>query len=174
MWTEKWFPHGNGAANAVSFFFILSGLVTGYSSFDKHISFSYSKTMEYVSKKLKKVYPLYFITTILAISYSDLAICIANHAFSDMKMWLIQLIKNLLLIQSWFQTGYFSYNGVGWFLSSIMFLYLLKVPITACASKIKENRNNILIFCGICFPVSPYGRIYIGRKFGIYSSVCSI
>lgn len=148
-WAFSWFPHANGSAEAVSFFFILSGLATGYSSFSKEIDISWQKIISHIIKKLKKLYPLYFVTTIFTISYSGLAMYIANHDIVNIKAALVQLFKNLFLIQSWFQQNYFSYNGVGWFLSSIMYCYFLNVPLLACGTRIRHKKNNLFIFISI-------------------------
>lgn len=155
LWIKEyeWLPNEYGAACAVAFFFILSGFGTAYASFNKSVSFSVKAIYEYVVNKLRKNYPLYFVTTIFTISYSQLAIGVLKPSFLDAKEGMIQLFKNLLLIQSWFPEKYFSYNGVGWFLSTIMFLYFLNIPLLSCATKIKRLQNNKLIF-SIIFAVT--------------------
>lgn len=144
-----WFPHGDGAINAVVFFFILSGVVTGYSVYDKEVVFSVGATKQYFLKKIKKVYPLYFITTIFAVAYSGLPAYIANCDYQSAMTTFSQLVKNLLLLQSWFPSGYYAFNGVGWFLSTIMFLYLLSVPLSACMTGIGKKKNwRMTVFAG--------------------------
>ena len=149
VWVPSWFPHGKGAASAVVFFFILSGVVTGYSSYDKAVHYSFVAVIQYVWKKILKLYPLYFITTILAISYSGLPVYIANHDFAGMKNMFRLLMIHLFLLQSWFPQGPITFNGVAWFLSSIMFLYILTVPLTACVTKIKNSISCWYIILGI-------------------------
>lgn len=146
-------PGANGAANGTEFFVLLSGFVSGYSSYNQDISCTLKGIMVYMWKKLKKVYPLYFITTVFTISYSAIPSLVANHLFEGLKSHIIQLVKSLLLVQSWFPTNYFSYNGVGWFLSTIMFLYLLNIPMRACATRIKKMKKAEFVF-GIVFVVS--------------------
>ena len=145
-WVPEWFPHGNGAVNAVSFFFILSGLVTGYSSFQRENFFSVHGIVHFMWRKVKKVYPLYFLTTIFTVCYSKIPFLIAKHDNIALRDEMVQLLKNLFLMQSWFPNGYFSYNGVGWFLSTVFFLYLITVPLLFCASKIKQLHRNIEAF----------------------------
>lgn len=148
-----WFPHENGAANAVEFFILLSGVVSGISSFDKDIKCTAKDIVSYIKKKIFKVYPLYFITTVFTIIYTTtIPSIIAYHDFTNFEGLkillgqLAQLIKNLLLIQSWFPSNYFSYNGVGWFLSTIMFLYVISIPLRALATKIKKTKKPETIF----------------------------
>lgn len=143
----SWFPQGNGAANAVEFFILLSGVASGISSYDKEIYCTISNILSYIKKKIVKVYPLYFVTTIFTITYTSIPSMIAYHDFTGGKEQIFQLTKNLLLLQSWFPTGYFSYNGVGWFLSTIMFLYVINIPLRAVATKIRNLKKSVLIFC---------------------------
>lgn len=145
-----WFPHGNGAANAVAFFFILSGVVTGYSTYNKEVVFSVGVTKQHFWRKIKKVYPLYFVTTIFTVIYSGLPEYVANYDYEKAMATFLRLIRHLLLLQSWFPMGYYAFNGVGWFLSSIMFLYLLNVPLSACMTGIRKKKNWRLIL-GVIF-----------------------
>ena len=92
-------------------FFILSVVVTGYSSYDKAVH-SFVAAIQYVWRKILKLYPLCFITTILAISYSGLPAYIANHDFTGMKNMFRLSIIHLLLLQSWFPKGLITFNGV--------------------------------------------------------------
>lgn len=149
IYVPYWFPHGQGALNAVAFFFILSGVVTGYSIYDKEIVFSVGATKQYILRKIKKIYPLYFITTIFAVIYSDLPAYVANYDYRSALISFSQLVKNLLLLQSWFPTGYYYFNGVGWFISTLMFLYLFNVPLSACMTGIRKKKNWRLITGGI-------------------------
>ncbi len=144
-----WLPSENGAANAVEFFILLSGVVSGISSYEKEIACTIKNIFGYIKKKIVKVYPLYFLTTIFTITYTSIPSMIAYHDFAGTKSQVIQLIKNLLLIQSWFPTNYFWYNGVGWFLSTIMFLYVINVPLRAIATKIRKSKNSEWIFVSV-------------------------
>lgn len=92
------------AAWAVSFFIILSGFLESYLD-EGGLSFSGKDWMGYMTRKLKKLYPLMFITTILAIPYSGLVTQISNHALFGVNgdgVGIITLLRTLLLLQSWF------------------------------------------------------------------------
>lgn len=139
-----------GSANVVVFFIMLSGAVSGYSSYEKDIFFSFTGILKYMWRKLVKVYPLYFITTVFAMSDSGIPQLFASWSKSEMKPFVYQFIRHLFLVQSWYNNEeYFSFNGVGWFLSTIMFLYLLNIPLRAIASKIKKCKNASFLFAGI-------------------------
>jgi len=50
------------------------------------------------------------------------------------------------LIQSWFPTEYFSFCGVGWFLSTIMFLYIFNIPFKYILNKINKFKFKYILY----------------------------
>lgn len=108
---------------SVAFFFILSGFVMaiGYENKICSGSFDYNN---FIKRRLLKIIPLnFFCLTLYCIFpvYCD----ITSHQF-ELKKYLCYII-DALLIQSWIpiKEVYFSGNAVAWFLSSILFCYLL-------------------------------------------------
>lgn len=130
------YPVWNAAVSAVSFFFMLSGALCGYYATEKKCRLSVKNFAADTFRKAKKLYGLYFITTVFAVFWSELPVAVAAFDFAGMKHPLIQLGRNLLMIQSWFPDGYFSYNGVCWYLSTLMFLYVLNLPLTVLIQKV--------------------------------------
>ena len=57
----QFFPRDLGGACAVEFFFLLSGFGSAYSSYNRDVIFSWRGLFDYLKKKLKKAYPLYFV-----------------------------------------------------------------------------------------------------------------
>lgn len=141
------YPTWNGALSAVTFFFMLSGMLTGYSAYGKKVNLNFNSIGRDMWKKIRKMYPLYFLTTMF------IAICIGvptelAHRSETLLNTLVQLAKNLLLVQSWFPEGYFSFNGVGWYLSTLVFLYSLNLPMTVILNRIgKKKRSNEAFTC---------------------------
>lgn len=158
---ETWlffeYPSSNCAAAAVSFFFMLSGVVTAYSTCGKDLQFGWKEEGYYLWRKLKKVYPLYFFTTMYTFLYADTA---SLSALADLSSFPKQLVRNLLLIQSWFSEGAFGYNGVGWFLSSLMFLSIFNLPVMFLLNKINRHPKGrgVLLgsLVGLLFLTSAY------------------
>ncbi len=150
----------------VAFFFILSGFLSAFSAGEKDIKLTVGEIFKYMIKKIKKFYPLYFISIIITMCYtSNIAQSIATNApFHDYKKSVVQLFVDLFLVQSWSETGYFSFNGVGWFLSTIMFLYLMRTPVLSLFCKIKKSIHANKIFAGIL--------VYCVLWIFIYSSFC--
>ncbi len=145
-YAPRFFPGAYGAACAVEFFFLLSGFVSGYSSYGKDVSFSWKGMGTYLVKKLKKVYPLYFTVTMFTVAMTELPRFIAEHKSAE--TWGVGkiLLRHLLLLQSWFPTDYFDFSGVGWFLSTIFFLYILNLPLRALATRIRSHQRSMVIF----------------------------
>lgn len=157
----SWLPGDNGAAYAVSFFFMLSGYLTAYSRYEKPVSCSPKSIIKYVWNKLKKFYPLYFVTLLFAAVYSDIPLSFTiNTGAHLIKPLLIQLLKALLLVQSWFRTDYFAINGVGWFLSTCFFLYLLALPALAVFNAIQKKKYHVLIFTLMVFVLIGFSYFY--------------
>lgn len=168
---EQWlfFPYrtSHSATAAVSFFFMLSGLVTGYSLANKKVIPSGRNIALFQWKKILKVYPLYFLTTMFTVIFSGIPSSLMACDFQGLRPLMIQLGKNLLLIQSWFPVGGHSFNTVGWFLSVLMFLYALSLPFAWLLSKLRSSKyGRILlpvlfggIFCWIVF------YCYVTQKF---------
>ena len=145
----SWFPAVNGAANAVVFFFILSGFASGYSSYDKNVDFSVKASLEYLWKKLKKFYPLYIVMMLLSCLYQGIPEMIIYGDIGGLKYMAKLFMRFALMLQSWFPDVYFMFNGVGWFLSTIMFLYLFNVPLRALMCRIRDRKNSRLIYAAI-------------------------
>lgn len=141
-----------GAANAVSFFFILSGLLTGFSAYNKDEKYSIKYFFTYMFKKIKEYYPLFFFTTMFTVIYSGIPILVANHDFVTLKIYVVELVKNLCLLQSWFPNNICMFNTVGWFLSTIMFLKVFNIPAILLLNKINRNkRKHIILSVLFCF-----------------------
>ena len=102
-----------GGDCGVAFFFILSGFgcSLGYGSKLRDGSFRYAA---FLWRRIRKCYPLHLLC--LA------AFLLLSHAAIDGKVLL-----NVLLLQSWVPDAdwYFSCNSVAWFLSSLLFCYVV-------------------------------------------------
>lgn len=102
-----------GGDCGVAFFFLLSGflLTMGYGERLENGTFRYSA---YLRRRLQKIYPLHLL-------------CLLCYILLFRPVLDIRLPFNALLLQSWvpFRGYYFSYNGVSWFLSSLLCSYLL-------------------------------------------------
>ena len=134
-------PFDAGGDCGVAFFFLLSGFTMsmGYGRSIADGSFRFSR---YLKRRLLKVYPLHLLCLLLFLVLFRPALDGA-------------LPINALLIPD--SAYYFSYNGVSWFLSSLLFSYLL-FPIA-------YRKGNslvlavLLLCCLAVYVIVPYDRI---------------
>lgn len=106
-----------GGSCAVSFFFILSGFILAKVYGDRVLNgdFDYSK---FLVKRLSKVYPVHLLCLIVWVIF--------NMPVIDMNR-ICRLLPNVFLIQSWIPDRglYFSGNALSWFLSDMLFFYMI-------------------------------------------------
>ena len=143
-WHLNWFKQPDLGARMVEIFFACSGVCVGYLYYDRNISDKFSDAFFFTLNKIKKFYLLHFITFILSagILYYKL------YNAGDLKMMVQNLyvaIPNLLLIQSLFGKIKFSYNGVSWFLSSLIFCYFFSYIFLYYMKKISSRKVFIVL-----------------------------
>ncbi|MCD8296054.1 MAG: acyltransferase [Prevotella sp.] len=128
-----------GGDCGVSFFFILSGFVLSV-GYGKRIEQKHFSHKQLIAKQLIKLYPLHIMTMIVVILL-DLRIGYSTE--------FDKIAANIFLLQSWIPNeGYsFSCNGVSWFLSDIVFFYLL-FPYLFIKIQ-KSSRRSITLFTAL-------------------------
>ena len=138
-------PFDAGGDCGVAFFFLLSGFTMsmGYGRSIADGSFRFSR---YLKRRLLKVYPLHLLCLFLFLAL-----------FRPTLDGTLPI--NALLLQSWIPDSayYFSYNGVSWFLSSLLFSYLL-FPI-AYRKGNSLVLDVLLLCCLAVYVIVPYDRI---------------
>ena len=124
-----------GGDMGVACFFVLSGFcyALGYGRKVKAPDFDYRR---FLKSRLVKFYPLHWITLLIAIP-------ISLHVGLGWKNGVI-LGVNGLLLQSWFPLSsvYYSFNGVSWFLSDMVFL----VAVFPFLSRLLDSENKRWLF----------------------------
>lgn len=101
----------------VSFFFILSGFVLGYSYHDKILT-GEVKFSQFWLARWARIYPLHLLTLLLAIPLSFMG---------DPIEWINRFVLNIFLIQSFVPSDdiYFYFNSVSWSISDEWFFYIM-------------------------------------------------
>lgn len=136
-----------GGDMGVACFFVLSGFcyALGYSRKVKAADFDYRG---FIKSRLAKFYPLHWITLLAAIP-------ISLYAGLGWKNGVV-LGLNGLLLQSWIPLSsvYFSFNGVSWFLSDMVFLVAV-FPFLSRALDRRTGRWMLLLpasalYCILC------------------------
>lgn len=149
-WTINWFNINNLGACSVSFFFILSGFVSGYKEGGidtPAITFNVKDWGKEILSRIKKLYPLYFITMIITIYYrGGLSQALIYSDYGQIHYITRRLLKNIFMVQTWFPEDYFGIYEISWFISTIMFLYIIKKPILYLMKKCFKNNMHVFIF----------------------------
>ena len=123
----------------VTFFFILSGVLSYITYKDKKEESIVIASIDYCKIKLKRIYPIHLITFLISV---PLRIKIILNNFGKE---IIVMITHLLLIQSIIPIThfYFNYNESAWYVSTLMFCYLFTQILVKIINKI-QNMNKKL------------------------------
>ena len=124
----------------VSVFFVLSGFLMAYNYADRELEFGLINNLKFSLSKIKKLYLLHLLMMIIAIPY-QLYVNRDLLQFETILKFGIKLILNITLLQSWvpYMNWFASFNGVSWFLSSIMFSYFMFPLLIKYIKKIKQS-----------------------------------
>lgn len=115
----------------VIFFFILSGFVLYWSYSSSIIQINISKIIFWVKNRMKKMYPIHIITFVMSIFIRyDWIMNLSNIEI------LTSAVLNIILLQTLVPKYAYSFNGLSWFLSVIMILYVLALPLIYVINKI--------------------------------------
>ena len=121
LWTCGMYSYVSNAFGDcfVAFFFILSGFLTTKSQHENHCddNITIKSAAQFITKKIIKLYPVYLICFILVIALNE------GIKYTPIKV----ILLNALMLQSWIPHPaiYFSVNSVSWFISSLMFCYIM-------------------------------------------------
>ena len=132
-------------------FFMLAGFFVG-------INYSADKIVitKFVINKLKRIYPLYFFTVIMTLGYL---------VYDGSEIKFSSLIPHFFLIQSWIP-GYLyenALNGPAWFLSMMVFLWIMTKLIIKIVEKITYTRNGLFFLITGLFIIFSLGTYTIDR-----------
>lgn len=129
----------------VEFFFLISGLLIGIKYYDSDKMKNAEQTVKYAVTKGKKIYPLYILTIVPMLVFL-------------FKSWRAQELgtakfvsiigTNLLYLQSWIPSEdfYWALNGVTWFLSDLLFCYVMIFAFFWIIKKIGSKPLIVILF----------------------------
>ncbi len=132
----------------VSIFFCMSGFLMTYIYWDRQLPGNIVDALRFSLGKIKKLYPLHIITMI-AVVLIELWIYRTNGVLREAIPGLLRNIAlNIFLVQSWYpdSTVNVALNGVAWYLSVALFLYI-KFPFLL--KWMKKRKLPVLVFTAI-------------------------
>lgn len=130
--------HIGGGTSSVVFFFILSGFVISSGYQEKFLNSPRSiSAKDFIIRRVEKIYPLHIFCGLMWL------FALGTLDPRQVKMFLC----NVLLVQSWIPNKdyYFSCNGVSWYISSLLFCYIVYPFFVQIVQFTK--RNNIFVVC---------------------------
>lgn len=140
--------HLHNANLAVDFFFIMSGFGMMNSYLIKNSKNIITNPFKFAIDKIKKIYPVYSISLIVALPYSLYLSVIDNGAIKAIVKTGVKFIMCLSLTQSLFGKRLYSHaiNGVAWFLSALFIIYLISPFIMKAIS---FNKGKVFDYIGL-------------------------
>jgi peptidoglycan/LPS O-acetylase OafA/YrhL len=113
-------------ARMCELFFVCSGVLEALNHHGKY-SYTLDETVSIVKSKLAKIYPLYFVSFLIAVLLGAIGL----------QKWTISgnttaAVFNLLMMQPWFPNLQTSFNGVSWFVADLMLCYLFTPLLSWC------------------------------------------
>lgn len=141
-----------------SVFLVLSGFLMVYTYYEKEIDTSPKGVVVFAVKRIWKLYPLHLLMTLAAFPFLLKELLENFYAYYLLRSG-GQVLLNILLLQSWIPKSavYFSLNGVAWYLSICVFLYLV-FPYILKWMKEHSNKwsalSSIIIIWGCQFVVA--------------------
>lgn len=132
-----------GGECGVAFFFFLSGFVLSV-GYGERMACGAFRSRQFVLKQLIKLYPLHIVTMGLMVA---LDARLQRYYGADV------LAANALLVQSWFPFDRFHFvaNGVSWFLSDMIFFYVIAAPLYMAVTR--ARRRTLVTACAAAFAV---------------------
>ncbi|MGL6059018.1 MAG: acyltransferase family protein [Culicoidibacterales bacterium] len=123
----------------VTFFFILSGFVGYYAYHERFQTYTVKETRQWLVNRWLVFIPVHFVTFLMSI------IIRWNWVISQpVNELATKAVLNLSLIQT-AVTPHFAFNGASWYLSTLMCIYVVTVPLIRAIKKISQQQAMLVI-----------------------------
>ena len=137
-------------ARGVELFILLSGFLMSYSYYDRELKVSIKDCFLFALKKISPYYSLHILTLLIFVFVN-----ISDYGLGFIKTHILSLIANIFLLQNWIplQEVYWGFNGVSWFLSSIMFCYFLFPCLLMFLRRMESIEKSIFLLLTLFFSI---------------------
>lgn len=129
-------------------FFACSGILEAINHYDGY-SYSLQETFYIARKKYASIWPLYVVTFTIAAILGAFGIGQWN-----LRNNLTAGLLNLLMLQPWFPSIQFSFNGVSWFIADLMLCYIV-TPFLSYLLSVREQKAKCVTGCDLSRRRSP-------------------
>ena len=119
-------------ARACEVLFIISGFLVGYNHYHNLIPATLKDSWNYVLRKIAKIWPLHLICFLIVFIY-----LVSINQFTFNISDIFSAITNIFLLQAWTNNP-FSFNGATWFLSALLFCYIMSPLLMSVFKKSKQ------------------------------------
>lgn len=135
---------------AISVFFMLSGFLLVNSRYPKPDDFTPSavKNIRSAYSKIKSLYALYILTMLPIVGLDILAIY-KGVSSDTLKTVAVEFILSVLLLQSWSVRYCMAFNGVAWYLSTMVFLYFTFPYILKLIRKYRKISAAVVVMAAL-------------------------
>jgi peptidoglycan/LPS O-acetylase OafA/YrhL len=125
-------PAFDACARMVEILFIISGFLMAYNYHEKFEDYSLLSGFKVIRGKLWRFYPVHLITFLLQLFFVEFWV------LKPLGFKLSIGALNLSLLHAWFVDTEFSFNNVSWFLSALLFCYLITPGLAGIVKKTKS------------------------------------
>ena len=126
-------PSFDACARMVEILFLLSGFLMAYNYHNKIEDYSLLNGFNIIKKKFIRLYPIHIITFLLQLFF------VTTWWNKSLSYKLSIGFLNLSFQHAWFIPTEFCFNNVSWFLSALLFAYLLTPTISGLTQNTKST-----------------------------------
>lgn len=148
----------SGGYWGVTFFLVLSGFVISYNYYDRFENIDIIKIKNFLTKRIKKLYPIHFITFTLAIPFA------VKSTIDSPVEGIATGLLNASLLHSYIpnQNVYFSFNWASWYVSACLLFYVLTPFLIKYIKRINKSKFH-LVGMGILVYFFLAISVYVGK-----------
>lgn len=144
------YPAFKSGLIAISFFFMLSGALSGYNAPCRCQKPGLKDVVRHGFRKAKGFYPVYLVMLVISLFARPMAQQVVASDLMGLLQESGRLAVHVLMLQAWFPSTYFDFTGVGWFFSTILMLYLTQLPVGYLLNRLREKgKGRLWILLGL-------------------------